>query len=129
MSFDDYDSIATLDRVHRAHMEKGSRDLLEAILYAKRGFNPGTSESPLKLPPDYTGKRSPGYPSMKKGNRPIKRPPNDRIKEMMERGLGAVEIAKELKCSRQKVVAIMEIIKRERRSDRQMEMIRKGLWG
>lgn len=128
MSANDYDAIATLDRVHRAHMEKGSRDLLEAILYARRGFNPGTSESPLKLPPDYTEKRSPDYAAMK-GNRPVKRPPNDRIKEMMERGLGAVEIAKELKCSRQKITAIMKAIKLERRSDRQMEMIRKGLWG
>jgi DNA-binding CsgD family transcriptional regulator len=122
------DKLATLDREHRKHMEQGSRQLLEAILYAKRGYNPGTREAPLKLPPDYTEKRAPDYAAMK-GNRPDKRPSNERIKEMMERGLTSQEIAAELKCSRQKITAIMKAIKLERRPDRQMEMIRTGLWG
>jgi hypothetical protein len=124
----DYDSIATLDREYRKQMVEGSNRLLQAILYARKGYNPGTRETPIKLPPDYTERRAPDYTAMK-GNRPVKRPPNDRIREMMERGLTAQQIAAELKCSRQEIVAIMKTIKLERRSDRQMEMIRTGLWG
>lgn len=127
--FEDYDDkLSTSDRLHRKQMEEGSRQLLHAISYALKGYNPGTREAPIKLPPDYTDKKSPDYESMK-GRRPEKRPSNDRIREMMERDMTAYQIAAELKCSHQKVTAIMRAIKLERRPDRKMEMIRSGLWG
>jgi hypothetical protein len=123
-----YDSISESDRLNRQHMENGSKMLLDAILWARQGRNPGTREEPIRLPPDFTNKAAPDYASMR-GNRPEKRPSNERIREMIERGLEAHQIATELKCSRQKVVAIMKAIKLQRRPDRRDEMIRTGLWG
>lgn len=122
------DRLVELDRLYRKSMQQGSAELLEAIKWARKGYNPGTREEPVKLPPDWSKRVAPDYES-KKEDRPVKRPSNDRVREMMERGMKAGEIARELKMSHQKVVWAMKAIKLQRRPDRQLEMIRTGLWG
>jgi DNA-binding NarL/FixJ family response regulator len=122
------DFLTAQDMEHRAAMERGSQELLEAINWARKGYNPGTREKPLKLPPDWSDRRSPNYEAMR-GNRPEKRPSNERIREMMERGLSPKEIASELKTSHQKIVAISKTIKLERRRDDFEERIHQQLWG
>lgn len=123
------DSITSLDLTYRDAMTKGSQQLLQAITWARRGYNPGTREEPIKLPPDWSN-RTPIVDAESKGNRRNSpRASNERIREMMERGLPPKQIARELKMSQQKVVWAMKAIKLERRSDRQMDMIRTGLWG
>jgi len=121
-----YDSVAQSDRLYRQSMQEGSHKLLEAIHWARKGYNPGTSEEAVRLPPDWANRKQIVIDHKEPA---VRRPSNERIREMMERGLTAVEIAKEMKCSRQKIVAIMKAIKLELRPDRQMEMIRTGLWG
>jgi DNA-binding NarL/FixJ family response regulator len=122
------DFVTAQDMEHRTAMERGSQELLEAIRWARKGFNPGTSEKPVKLPPDWSDRCAPDYASMR-GNRPEKRPSNERIREMMERGLSPKEIASELKTSHQKIVAISKTIKLERRRDDFEERIHQQLWG
>lgn len=121
------DDINIQDMKYRKEMQEGSRNLLMAILWARKGYNPGTSEEPMKLPPDYTSKVAPDYAS--KPKRPRSVPSTDSIREMMERGMGANEIAAALKQSRQKVVASMKAIKLERRRDDFDKRINQQLWG
>lgn len=128
MPSNEYDAISILDQGYRDQMVYGSQQLLKAILHARKGYNPGTPDCPMKLPPDYTGRALPDY-AARKGSRLSRRPSNEVVREMMERGMTSVEIAKELQCSRQMISAVMKAIQLQRRPDRQMEMIRKGLWG
>lgn len=123
------DSITSSDLTYRDAMAKGSHELLQAIIWARKGYNPATREEPLKLPPDWSKRTVFGDAEAKENRQPTTRPSNERIREMMERGLTAKQIAKELKTNHQKIVWIMKSIRLERRSDRQMEMIRTGLWG
>lgn len=123
------DEINSRDRLYRKEMEQGSHELLQAILWAREGYNPATREEPIKLPPDWSKRNVFADAQDKESRRDIPRPSNERIREMMERGLTAKQIAKELKTNHQKIVWIMKSIRLERRSDRQMEMIRTGLWG
>lgn len=122
------DFVTAQDMEHRTAMEMGSQELLEAIRWARKGFNPGTSKKPVKLPPDWSDRRSPDYEAMK-GNRPVKRPSNERVREMIERGLSPKEITRELKTSHQKIVAISKTIKLERRRDDFEERLNRQLWG
>lgn len=119
------DEIDSHDMKYRKEMESGSQRLLKAIHWARKGYNPATSKEPLKLPPDWSDRQQ-RVIEIKKRAAP--RPSNERIREMMERGLKASDIARELKVNRQKIVWAMKAIKLERRPDRQMEMIRTGLW-
>ena len=123
------DSITSSDLAHRDAMAKGSHELLQAIVWARKGYNPATREEPIKLPPDWSGRNAFNEAAAEKKERAAPRPSNERIREMMERGLKAGQIARELKINHQKIVWAMKAIKLERRSDRQMEMIRTGLWG
>ena len=122
------DFITAQDMEFRSAMERGSQELLDAIKWARKGFNPGTSEKPVKLPPDWSDRRSPDYEAIK-GNRPAKRPSNERVREMMERGLSPKEIANELKTSHQKIVAISKTIKLQRRRNDFEERLNQQLWG
>lgn len=122
------DFVTAQDMAHRAAMERGSQQLLEAIHWARKGYNPATRQEPIKLPPDWSDRRAPDYESMR-GNRPEKRPSNARIREMMERGLAPKQIARELKTSHQRVVAIMKTIKLQRRRDDFEERLNQSLWG
>lgn len=123
------DEINSRDALYRKEMEQGSYNLLKAIEWARKGYNPATSEEPLKLPPDWSARNAFNEAAAEKKERATPRPSNERIREMMERGLKAGQIARELKMNHQKVVWAMKAIKLERRPDRQMEMIRTGLWG
>jgi DNA-binding NarL/FixJ family response regulator len=121
-----YDYVNAADRAHREEMARASSRLLEAINWARKGYNPGTSHDAIKLPPDWTGReiRSAEYKE-----RAAPRPSNERVREMLKQGLSPGEIARELKVSHQRVVWMIKAIKTERKSDRQMEMIRSNLWG
>lgn len=121
------DSITSSDLDHRSKMTKGSDELLEAINWARKGYNPGTREEPVKLPPDWSNRNV--ITEVEPKDRAPRRASNEHIREMMERGLKPSEIARELKMNQQKVVWVMKSIRLQRRSDRQTEMIRKGLWG
>lgn len=123
------DEINSRDRLYRKEMEQGSHELLQAILWARKGYNPATREEPIKLPPDWSNRNVFNDAEAKESRRDTPRPSNERIREMMERGLTAKQIATELKTNHQKIVWAMKAIRLERRSDRQMEMIRTGLWG
>lgn len=123
------DSITSFDLSYREAMTKGSHELLQAINWARKGYNPATREEPLNLPPDWSARNAFNEAAAEKKERAAPRPSNERIREMMERGLTPGQIARELKMNHQKVVWAMKAIKLERRPDRQMEMIRKGLWG
>lgn len=123
------DSITSSDLTYRDAMAKGSHELLQAIIWARKGYNPATREEPLKLPPDWSKRTMIDLEAQEEKRRESRRPANDRIREMMERGLSPKQIAKELKTNHQEIVWIMKSIRLERRSDRQMEMIRTGLWG
>ena len=123
------DSITSSDLAHSDEMAKGSHELLQAIIWARKGYNPATREEPIKLPPYWSGRNAFNEAAAEKKERAAPRPSNERIREMMERGLKAGQIARELKINHQKIVWAMKAIKLERRSDRQMEMIRTGLWG
>jgi hypothetical protein len=121
------DEINSQDMKYRKEMEGGSRNLLMAILWARKGYNPATREEPLKLPPDYTERVAPKYDERPKLPRAMPSP--DRIREMMERGMNANEIASAMKQSRQKVHAVMQKIKLERRRDCFDERYKQDLWG
>lgn len=123
------DSITSSDLTYRDAMTRGSHELLQAIIWARKGYNPGTRTEPVKLPPDWSNRTMIDLEAQQEKRRESRRPANNRIREMMERGLSPKQIAKELKTSHQRVVWAMKAIKLERRSDRQMEMIRTGLWG
>lgn len=123
------DSITSSDLTYRDAMTRGSHELLQAIIWARKGYNPATREEPVKLPPDWSSRNAFAEVAAEKRERAAPRPSNERIREMMARGLKAGQIARELKMNHQKVVWAMKAIKLERRSDRQMEMIRTGLWG
>lgn len=121
------DYLALSDQLHRKAMEDGSAKLLEAIVWARKGYNPGTREEPLKLPPDWTNKIAPDYSTKRKWPRAV--PSTDKVRELMEEGLTANEIAAILKQSRQKVTAVMKSIKLMRHRDELDERINKALWG
>lgn len=123
------DSITSSDLTYRDAMTRGSHELLQAILWARKGYNPATRQEALKLPPDWSKRSAHVDSAVQKALNGVRRPSNERIREMMERGLKPGQIARELKMNHQKVVWAMKAIKLERRSDRQMEMIRTGLWG
>jgi hypothetical protein len=118
------DFVTAQDMDHRAAMERGSKELLDAITWARKGFNPGTSAKPLKLPPDGTNRRSLEVKALDE-----KRPSNEIVREMIERGLKPKEIARELKISVQKAVVIAKTIKLQRRRDDFEERINQRLWG
>lgn len=121
------DEISSRDALYRKEMERGSKSLLEAIQWARKGHNPATRTEPLKLPPDYSNRTASQYDEAPNRDRLV--PCSERVREMMERDMTAHEIAAVLKKSRQKVASVMKKIKLQRRSDRQAEMIRKGMWG
>lgn len=121
------DEINSRDMLYRKEMEQGSENLLRAIEWARKGYNPATREEPLKLPPDYTERSAPKYDEKPKVPRAM--PSVKRIREMMERGMKASEIASVLKQSRQKVEAITRKIKLERRSEDFGERYKQDLWG
>ena len=121
------DYVVIADREYREAMQRGSDELLAAINWARKGYNPATRTEPIKLPPDWSNRNATAEVEPKE--RAPRRASNERIREMMERNMKAGEIARELKMNHQKVVWAMKSIRLERRSDRQMEMIRKGLWG
>ncbi len=120
------DYLALSDQLHRKAMEEGSAKLLEAIVWARKGYNPGTREEPLKLPPDWTDKCAPP-PTGKRRSETV--PCSEQIREMMERDMTAGEIASVLNHSHQKVTAIMKAIKLQRRRSDFEERLHQKLWG
>jgi DNA-binding NarL/FixJ family response regulator len=108
------DSISMADAQFRKEMERASDQLVRAIHWARKGYNPATPTEPMKLPPDWSS-REQRVIEMKE--RAVPRPSNERIREMMERGMKPGEIARELKMSAQKVTWVMKAIKLQRRRD------------
>ena len=121
------DEINSRDALYRKEMEQGSYNLLKAIEWARKGYNPATSEKAFKLPPDYTERSAPKCDEKLQAPRAM--PSVERIREMMERGMKASEIASVLKQSRQKVEAIMRKIKLERRREDFGRRYEQDLWG
>lgn len=121
------DEINSRDALYRKEMEQGSYNLLKAIEWARKGYNPATSEKAFKLPPDYTERSA--LKCDEKLQAPRAMPSVERIREMMERGMKASEIASVLKQSRQKVEAIMRKIKLERRREDFGRRYEQDLWG
>lgn len=121
------DYLVLADRTHREAMQRGSEQLLQAIKWARKGYNPSTRQEPLKLPPDWTNKVAPDYASKPKRARSV--PCSERVREMMEQGMDASEIAAELKQSRQKVVIAMKTVKARQRSDDFEDRLNQKLWG
>jgi hypothetical protein len=121
-----YDHINESDRRYREAMSMGSQNLLEAIHWARKGYNPGTSEEPLKLPPDWSDRQRRAEEGQLRAG---PRPSNDEVREMMEREMTAGQISRQLQINVQKITWIMKAIKLELRPDRQANMIRSGLWG
>lgn len=108
------DSVSIADLHYRNTMERGSRHLSEAISWARKGYNPGTSTDAFKLPPDWSN-REQRIAQVKERASP--RPCNERVREMMERNLKAGQIARELKINVQKVTWMMQAIKLQRRRE------------
>ena len=121
------DEINSRDTLYRKEMEQGSYNLLKAIEWARKGYNPATSEKAFRLPPDYSEREAPKYSDKPKTPRAM--PSVKRIREMMERGMKASEIASVLKQSRQRVEAIMRKIKLERRSEDFGQRYQQDRWG
>jgi hypothetical protein len=120
------DNISMADKIYRDAMQRGSDQLAQAIHWARKGYNPGTSEAPLKLPPDWSDRER---RIIEVRERAAPRPSNERIREMMERGLEAGQIARELKVNVQKITWAMKAIKLERRRDDFDQRINQSLWG
>ena len=120
------DSITSSDLTYRDAMTKGSQQLLQAITWARKGYNPGTREEPLKLPPDWTDKCAPP-PTGKRRSETV--PCSEQIREMMQRDMTAGEIASVLNHSHQTVTAIMKAIKLQRRRSDFEERLHQKLWG
>jgi hypothetical protein len=120
------DYISAADMEYRTAMERGSQQLLQAIKWARKGYNPATSQNALKLPPDWS-QREQRVIEIKKRAKP--RPCNDRVREMMERGMEAKDIAREMKANVRKISWIMKAIKLQRRRDDFDERIHQSLWG
>jgi hypothetical protein len=120
------DYLTISDQLHRKAMQDGSRKLLEAIRWARKGYNPGTAEEPMKLPPDWTNKCAPP-PTGKRRSETV--PCSEQIREMMERDMTVGEIAKAVNHSHQKVGAIMKAIKLQRRRNDFEERLHQKLWG
>lgn len=109
------DSVSIADLHHRNTMERGSRQLAEAISLARKGLTPpATSTDAFKLPPDWSN-REQRIAQVKERASP--RPCNERVREMMERNLKAGQIARELKINVQKVTWMMQAIKLQRRRE------------
>lgn len=121
------DYLVLADRTHREAMQRASEQLLQAIKWARKGYNPSTRQEPLKLPPDWTNKVAPDYSAKPKYPRSV--PCSERVREMMEEGMEASEIAAVLKQSRQKVVIAMKTAKLQRRSEDFQKRINQKLWG
>lgn len=121
------DSLSTQDMMYRQQMERGSARLAEAIKWARKGYNPATPDEPMKLPPDWTNKIAPDY--AKKAKHPRSAPSAARVREMMERGMQANEIASVLKQSRERVEGIMRKIKLERRREDFGQRYQQDRWG
>ena len=120
------DSISMADAQFRKEMERASNQLVQAIHWARKGYNPATPTEPMKLPPDWSSREQ---RAIEIRERAAPRPSNERIREMMERGMRPGQIARDLKMSAQKVTWVMKAIKLQRRRDDLDEHINQSLWG